>query len=137
MGALKALLRVYAYIFEGLLALFLMAIAAMAFSSHTPLNLGFLPWKGNPLLWWLLGSCGFGMVSLLLALGGKLRALFFLWSLAVLVMLFRGLFLSTYSFTGPLSFKSAVWLTVAALFGAIGAWPWARRPEPVRRPTKY
>ena len=96
MGALKALLRVYAYVFEGLLALFFLAVAAMALLSNAPLGLGFLPWKGDALPRWLLGSCVFGLLSLVLALAGKLRVLFFLWSLAVLVMLFRGFFLSPY-----------------------------------------
>ena len=137
MGVLKALLRVYAYIFEGLLAAFFLAIAILALSSDTPLNLGFLPWKGDALSWWLLGSCLFGLISLVLALAGQLRVLFFLWSLVVMVMLFRGFFLSPYSFTGPVNFKGAVYLTLAALFAAIGAWPSTRRRGPVRRPMKY
>jgi hypothetical protein len=136
-GVLKALLRVHAYIFEGLLAAFFLAIAILALSSDTPLNLGFLPWKGDALPRWLVGSCLFGLVSLVLALAGKLRVLFFLWSLAVMVMLFRGFFLSPYSFTGPVNFKGAVYLTLAALFAAIGAWPSTRRRRPVRRPMKY
>ena len=68
---------------------------------------------------------------------GKLRALFFLWSLAVFVVLFRGFFLTSYSFAGPVHFKAAVCLTVFALIATIGAWPWTRRREPIRRPMKY
>src|SRR5579863_1887357 len=124
---LKGLLRAYSYIFGGLLALFLLATSFLAISNRSTLNLGFLPWTGQKLCYWLLFSGLFGLGFLLMAMRGTLRALFFLWALAVFVLVFRGLFLTSYSFSGPLKFKPAVCLTLAALFGAVGAWPWARR----------
>jgi hypothetical protein len=132
----KALLRVYSYLFEGLLALFTLGISYLALSTGIPLNLGFLPWTGQKLSYWLLFSALSGLLFLLRATAGKLRVLFFLWSLAVFVMLFRGFFLTAYPFSGPVKFKPAVCLTLAALFGAIGAWPWKKR-DPVRRPVKW
>ena len=137
MGILKGLLRVYSCIFGLLLSLFLLAVSILALSSGTPVNLGFLPWTGQTLSYWLLGSALTGLLFVLMAMRGKVRVLYFLWSLSVFVLLFRGFFLTSYSFSGPMKFKPAVCLTLAALFGAIGAWPYARRPEPMRRPMRY
>ena len=138
MGVIKALLRLYSYIFGALLALFSIAVSGLALANHTALNLGFLPWTGIELLYWLLFSSLFGFFSLVLAITGRLRFLFFLWTAAVSVMLFRGFFLSKYSFTGPVPFKPAVYLTAGSFLAMIGAWPSAaRRPGPRRRPMKY
>src|ERR1700694_1839852 len=109
-GIIKALLRVFSYIFEGLLALFLLAVSSIAMANHTPLNLDFFPWKGPELSYWLLGCSLFGLFTLLLALAGKLRFLFFLWSIAVFAVLFKGFFLTMYRFSGPINFKTAVYL---------------------------
>ena len=137
MGTIKALLRVFSYIFEGLLALFVTATSAIALSAGSNLNLGFLPWTGRALSYWLLSLALAGLLTVLLAVGGKLRALFFLWSLTVFVLLFRGLFVSFYSLTGPVSFKTAVLLTTGSLLAALGAFPWPRKPGPVRKPEKW
>lgn len=137
MGVIKALLRVYSYVFGGLLALFLLGISALALANGAPLNLTFLPWTGRSLTYWLLGLALFGLLTLLLAMGGKMRALFFLWSLAVFVLLFKGLFLSFYAFIGPLSFRAAVWLTAGALLATLGSLPWSRQRGRARRPQLY
>jgi hypothetical protein len=136
-GILKALLRLFSYVFEGLLALFLLGISLLSMATGADLNLGFLPWKGMALSYWLLGLALVGLMTLLMALGGRLRGLFFLWSLAVFVLLVRGFFLSFQPFARPLTLKMAMWLTIGTLIGAIGAWPWARRREPGRRPQKW
>jgi hypothetical protein len=136
-GFIKALLRVFAYIFGGLLALFVTVISLVAFTSHSPLNLTFLPWTGDVLTYWLLGLGLFGLFTLLLAMSGKARVLFFLWWLALFVLLLRGLFLSSYSFSGPLNFKAAAYLTVGSLAAALGAFPWAQKPGPIRKPQKW
>ena len=137
MGVIKALLRVFSYIFEGLLALFVMATSSIALATGSNLNLGFLPWTGKAGAYWLLSLALAGLLILLMAMAGKLRALFFLWSLAVFVLLFRGLFISFYAFTGPVSFKTAVLLTSASLVAALGALPWPRKAGPVRKPEKW
>ena len=87
MGILKALLRAFSYIFEGLLALFAAGISCVALMSHSPLNLTFLPWTGEKLTQVLLPSVLAGLLLALLAMGGRLRALFFLWSVAVFAVL--------------------------------------------------
>ena len=133
MGVIKALLRFYSYVFGGLLALFLLAVSSLAAANSTPLNLAFLPWSGTSLTYWMLGLALFGLLTQLLAMGGKVRALFFLWSLAVFVLLFKGLFVSFYAFSGPVSFKAAVWLTAGSLLAALGSFPWSRGPGRVRK----
>jgi hypothetical protein len=136
-GILKALLRAYSCIFEGLLALFALGISLVALGSHSPLNLTFLPWTGEKLTHVLLPLALAGLLLTLLAMGGKLRALFFLWSVAVFAVLFRGFFLAGYKFSGPVPFKPAAYLTTGAFLAMIGAFPWPRKPGPVRRPQKW
>jgi hypothetical protein len=116
------MVRIFSYFFHGLLALFLLALAALALASgsHT-LRLDYLPWQGASLTYWLLGSALFGLISLLLAIKGVFRGLFFLWSVAVLLMLVKGFFLSRYYFE-PGEVRTAVYLTAGALLAAFGAW---------------
>jgi hypothetical protein len=136
-GILKALLRLFSYFFEGLLALFVLVISLLSLGSGAALNLGFLPWSGRALSWWLLALGLTGLITLLMAWAGWLRGPFFLWSLAVFLLLVRGFLLAFQPFAPPLTFKTAMWLLLGMLLGTIGAWPWARKPEPVRRPQKW
>jgi hypothetical protein len=136
-GVIKALLRAFSYVFGGLLALFLLGVSSLALASGTPPNLAFLPWTGISLTYWLLGLALFGLLTLLLAMGGKVRALFFLWNLVVFVLLFKGLFVSFYAFSGPVPFKVAVWLTAGSLMATLGSIPWSRDTGRVRKPQLY
>ena len=131
MAVLRALMRVFSYLFHGLLTLFLLALAVVALSSGQPLQLEMLPWQGRTLTWWLLGAALVGLVSVTLAIFRIWRALFFLWSLAVLGMMARGFFFSHYYFTGPPEFHRALYLTAGALIAVLGAWFQARR-DPLR-----
>jgi len=79
---MRAVVRVFSYLFHGLLTLFLLAIAAMALSSGQILHLDMLPWHGQSLSYWLLFSALAGLVSLILAILRTWRTLFLLWSLA-------------------------------------------------------
>ncbi len=138
MGIIKGLLRIFSYLFEGALALFALAISLMSLRSASELNLGFLPWTGKPLSYWLLGLAVVGLFTLVMAMRGTMRALFFLWSLGIFVLLVKGFFLSLYRFTGgAVNFKAAVLLTLGMLVGTLGSFPWPRKPSPVRRPVRY
>ena len=107
-------------------------------SSETRPRRRTVPWLlGGVLTYWLLGLALFGLLTLLMAMGATGRTLFFLWCLAVFVLLFRGLFVSFYSFSGPVNFKTAVYLTVGALAATLGAFPLPKRPEPIRKPQKW
>ena len=113
-------MRFYSYLYHGLFALFMLGISAVALASGTVLRLDMLPWSGQTGTYVLLFGGIFGILALLLALKGTLRFLFFLWSLVVFVMLFKGFFLSPYQFdTG---FKAIALLTFGALLAILGAW---------------
>lgn len=138
MGVLKGLLRIFSYLFGGVLSLFALAISVMSVRSGEELNLGFLPWTGKPLSYWVLGLALLGLVTLVMALRGSVRALYFLWNLGVLVLLVKGLFLSGYRFLGGgVNFKAGILLILAVLLATLGSIPWPQKPGPVRRPQRY
>jgi hypothetical protein len=130
-----ALLRIYSYLYETILALFLLGLAVVAIQSHN-INLGMLPWKGHTLVHWLLGGALFGLLSILLAWMGKVRFLFLLYSLAVCGLMVRGYFLSGYVFSGKDEFRTALWLTVGALLAILGAWSQFRTKAVKRRSVR-
>jgi hypothetical protein len=126
-GALSWLLRIYSYLFAISLSVFTLGLAVVALASGSPLSLGFLPWKGAPLTYWLFGLALAGLISVYLALRGRLQGVFFLWSLGVAGVLIWGFFLTPYSFTAAFPFKSAAWLSISALLAMTGAWPRSKR----------
>lgn len=119
--ALLWLLRVYAYAFHLVLALFLIGIGVAALTAGTTLTLGMLPWEGVALTRMVVALGALGILCVALAVTGALRWLFPLWTLFVLIMMLRGFFLSTYSFSSASEVKSAVWMTVGALFAFAGS----------------
>ena len=122
MDVIKALMRLFSYLFHALLALFLIAVSGIALASGTAsLKLGMLPWSGSTLLYVLFFGSLAGLLSLILALAGKLRLLFFLWSLVVAVLLVKGYVFSGYRFT-PGEWKTAAWLVAFSLIALLGAW---------------
>ena len=116
-NAIGLLLRAYSYLFHLILSIFLIGIASLASMADKPLKLDVLPWEGFKLNHWVLGLGVIGIVCVLLAVTGLFRYVFPLWALFVLAMMFRGFFLTPYSFSGESEFKGACWLT----FGAFGA----------------
>src|ERR1017187_9001658 len=108
-------MRVFSYVFHGLLTLFLLAISVVAWSSGQPLQLEMLPWQGQTLTYWLLCAALVGLASVILAICRRWRTLFFLWSLAVLATIARGFFFSHYYFAGLPEFRGALYLTAGAL----------------------
>ena len=130
MEVLTALVRFLSYLFHTLLALFLFGVSGLAMASGAKsLHLDMLPWTGATLTYVLFFGSLFGLFTILLALKRKLRALFFLWSLAVLVLLVKGYFLSGYHFA-PGEFRTALYLVAASIVALFGAWfqMW-RRPK--------
>jgi hypothetical protein len=125
---LGMLLRFYSYLYELVLSLFILGVALVAIGSHgSGLHLGMLPWTGNALLHWLLVIGAVGLLSVVLALAGKMRFLFLLFSLTVFGLMARGYFLGAYAFSGKDEFRMAIWLTLGALFAIFGAWSQFRR----------
>ncbi len=129
MAAVKALLRLFSFLFHALLALFLLAVSGLTLASgHPNLQLGMLPWTGSTLIYVVFFASLFGLLTIVLAVLGKVRFLFFLWALAVLVLMVKGYVFSGYHFE-PGGATRALYLTVAALISVLGAW-FQMRPVP-------
>ena len=119
MAAVKFVLSAFSYLFEGFLALFLTAIAALTLSSGATLHLEMLPWSGSTLNYVLLAGGLVGIALVILAILGVLRPLFFVWTLVVLFYLIKGYVFGGYHFD-PSSAKTALYLVLAALLGVAG-----------------
>jgi hypothetical protein len=118
----KALLRYYSYLFHGLLAIVLLAIAGVALATGPgSLRLDMLPWSGATLTYIVLGGSIFALLTVALALRGQVRWLFFVWSLIVLGFMIKGYIFSSYYFGGG-GLKTAIYLMVGAIIALFGAW---------------
>jgi hypothetical protein len=118
--AVSRVLRIFSYVFEILLSLFMMALGLIG---GEQLNLhGLLPWERPSLARWLIILGLIGIFCTVLAITGWFRYAYPLWALAVVVMLSRG-FISVESFdTGSLfSFTQSIWLLVLAILAFIGS----------------
>ena len=122
MAAVKALLRIFSYFFHALLTLFLLAVSGLTLvSSPGSLHLGMLPWTGPTLVYVVFLGALTGLACLVLALFNRLRALFFVWSLAVLVLMVKGYIFSGYHLA-PGEARTALYLIAAAFVSLAGAW---------------
>jgi hypothetical protein len=119
--ALKALLRYISYLFHGLLALFLLAISGLTLATGSNMHLGMLPWTGSTLTYVVFFGSLAGLISLILALKGTWRWLFFIWSLAVVVLLVKGYVFSGYHFSPGEASKTG-YMILASLNSLLGAW---------------
>jgi hypothetical protein len=129
----KAIMRFLSYLFHTLLALFLFGVSGLAMASGAKsLHLDMLPWTGSTLTYVLFFGSLFGLLTILLALKSKLRALFFLWSLAVVVLLVKGYFLSGYHFAVG-EVRTALYLVAASILALFGAWFQMTRRVGMRR----
>ncbi|MGB7761160.1 MAG: hypothetical protein WBL61_15110 [Bryobacteraceae bacterium] len=123
MRAIKTLLRLFSYLYHGLLGLFLLLVSALALASGaTSLHIDMLPWSGVTLTWVLLAASLFGLVTVLLAITRSIAAPFFLWNLVVVAMLIRGYVFSSYRFDPGVGVSTAVCLVLGSWLALIGAW---------------
>ena len=136
MAALKTLVIWLAVLFHVLFSLSMIALGAFAFAAGPrELRLEMLPWTGASGAAILLGGGFFGLLSIVLAVKERLRILFFLWSLAVAILLLKGLFFSPYRFP-PGEWRRGFYLVAAAWFTVAGTWLLMRaRPSP--GPRRY
>jgi hypothetical protein len=122
MGFVAVLLRVFSYLFHLMLSGFLLGIASLAaISGQHNLRLEMLPWTGRDLTWWLMALGLFGLLTVILAVFGKLRILFTVWCATAFVLMVRGYFFSPYTFSGPEEFQFAGLLTLGALVALLGS----------------
>jgi len=123
MRAIAWLLRVFCYLFHAILSLSLLGLGVVAVHSDVKdLKLETLPWKGVELNHWLIGLGLLGLLSVILAVTGTFRVLLPLWSIYVLGVLVKGVFLSsTVTFSGRDDFHDWLWLIGGALLATIGS----------------
>jgi hypothetical protein len=130
---IKALLSFLSYVFHGLLCLILAAMSGLALVAGVQtLQLKMLPWTGSTLLYTMFFGALLGLVTVILAIKGMLRPLFFVWSLAVTILLLKGYIFSGYRFT-PGEFRTAIYLIVGSIIALLGAWVQMGRAERKRR----
>jgi hypothetical protein len=144
MEIVRTLLRLFSYLYHGLLALFLLLVAALALASGSgtsgagtsgagALHLEMLPWSGAALAWILLAASLCGLIALLLAIARRRAALFFLWSLLVAAMLLKGYVFSGFRFAPGVGVRTAIFLILGSWLALAGAWFAARRAKPAER----
>ena len=122
MEVIKALLTFLSYLFHGLLCLILFAIATLAVATGAQtLQFGMLPWTGSTLLHTLQIGSLVGLGTVILAIRGRWRPLFFAWSLVVTLLLVKGYIFSGYRFV-PGEFRTAMYLIVGSVIALIGSW---------------
>ena len=133
-NALLWLLRIYSYLYHLLLCLFLLAVGFLAVSINpSELQLDMLPWTGATLTRAVVMLGGAGLLCVLPAMVGKLRWLFPIWALFAFILMFRGFFLSGYSFDDASHFRQCVWLTAGAFVAFVGSLTVLRRKPSGRR----
>jgi hypothetical protein len=119
---IKALLSFLSYLFHILLCLILLAMSGLAMAAGAQsLQLGMLPWTGSTLLYALFFGGLLGLLTVILAIKGWMRPLFFVWSLVVTVLMVKGYIFSGYHFT-PGEFNKVLYLIGGSLIALIGAW---------------
>jgi uncharacterized membrane protein len=130
---IRALLSFLSYVFHGLLCLIMIAMSALAMAAGAQtLQLGMLPWTGSTLLYVLFFGGLFGLGTVLLAIKGTFRPLFFAWSLVVTILLVKGYILSGYRFT-PGEFRIAMYLIAGSVIALMGSWAQMGRKSGARR----
>jgi hypothetical protein len=122
--------RVFSYVFNFLLGAALMALGFVAWTSgrHT-LQSGILPWSGRTLTMWVFFSGLVGIALTIMAVRKIVPLAFSLWNLAVVAMLVRGYFFSSYHFEKG-DFLPALVFVAAALVALAGSWMRARPKRP-------
>jgi len=122
LAVLTAILRFLSYVYHGLLALLLLILGTVltVANAGNSVRLDMLPWTGSTVVWALLLGGLFGLLTVILAIQGKLRPLFFLWALIVTIYMVKGYFLSGYRFT-PDEFRKVAYLAGGSVIALLGA----------------
>lgn len=96
-------------------------------SPHHSVRIGWLPWTGETLGAWLAGIGVLGLLSIVLALAGRMRGLMFLFCAALLWLAVRGFFLSNWQFGSAANLRLAIIVTVGLLAALAGSVPLSKR----------
>jgi len=117
----KALARYFSFVFQGLLAVILIAVSGVALASGQALSLDMLPWTGSALIYAVFFGSLFGLATVVLAFRRQLSALFFVWTLIVAILMVKGYVFGSYYFE-PGALGLTLFLVVASLLSIAGAW---------------
>jgi hypothetical protein len=124
-------LKLLSAVYHGILGLFCFGVGALAYATNmgSSLKLTMMPWFSGPWLSaWLLGLGAVGICLAALFFLGKLKPVFLLWAIFVLVTMVYGYFSGAHVFANRTEAWNAVYLCVGALIALIGAWRgWATR----------
>lgn len=132
MRILRAILHIYSYLFHLILTLFLAGISAVGWlSGTTNFDIEYIPWwSGQSLVNYVLMGSLLGLLFLGLAVFGRLRPLFAVWTLAVCCVILYAHFLSpSFRYQGMDDFKTAMWLNGASIVAMLGGLSQARREK--------
>lgn len=120
---LGAILRGFSYIYHLLISVVLLALSLVAAASDNyNLKSELLPWTGKELFYWMLGLGLLGALSVVLCYLGKVRALFPVWALVVVIGLVRGFILGGMRFDNAGAFTYALCFLAAGVIALLGAW---------------
>lgn len=121
MRAFGFLLRVFSYLFHLAVSFFFLGLGIVSAATSTALHLTSIGLSPENALMGVLALGIVGLFSTLLALSGVFRYLFPVWAAFVVWLMIKGFFLSATTFSGPASFRSAIWLTLGSLIAFVGA----------------
>ena len=114
--ALKFLLRAFSYLFHLGLSVFLAGIGAVGWlSGSDSFQLAMVPWwSGKALIRMLVLGGAAGIMVTVMAMRGRFKLLFALWTTGVLAAVVSGFFFSHFTFEGASGFQEALCFTAAA-----------------------
>jgi hypothetical protein len=122
--------RAYTYLFEFAASAALIALALLAMTGDVAnFRLPILPWEGATLARACLALGIIGLVVIVLAITRLFRVTLPVWALVVFILLFRGWFASSYTFTNASGFRIALWITLASLVAFLCSFSIFRRDK--------
>ena len=117
-------LRVYSWIFQTVLCVMAIMLSVVTIVTGSQgLDVRWLPFPGDKQMTWLLALGVLGLICVFLAVTGRLRFLLFLFAIHSAYTLIKGLFMSSYSFAGPMEGRNAALLCAGAILAVIGSFP--------------
>jgi len=123
---LGLIMRTFGYLYHFVLGLFLLVVGALGlFSASSRLQMPLLPWEAPTLGYVLFFGSLVGLISLALAVTGKLQLPFRLWTVVVFLVMAYAYLLTAYPIGG--STTNVMLLLLGALVAALGSWMGKRR----------
>ena len=125
MRFLVSILRVFSYGYHTLLGLFLLGVGLVGkFSAaHTTFQAPALPGEGDEQITYAIGMGLIALLTVGLAVIASFRPPFILWTLAAVILFFRGFFWEPYYYSNLEEFKLTLYLFAGAVVAFLSALP--------------